>query len=379
MAEVKPEEAATPFTLKNVGSGFEGRIDDVFSGLDALEQQHFTLQQSKTDTEDYDNLKSDDDDDDDDDGVVGVSTSSRSRSLQQQKGDYAQEGRHDLSSSGQYQHERAEAEKYSSPRKDSDRGSLSRDRNKDSFRGKGTHWHSEETQSQRPDTQFRRPRGRAPHAQSRVPDHRKRPQNWTYYSLEDVTGADMSEKSNTQAALAFLDERRKLHEQGDDEDHAMEAKEVFDAGSGACSKGLFSFSKRSKTSSLDCKTSGKDKAVAEGVERVVQGDGTVVETSSEQGQDEVSNKLTITSMDDEVSGKSAITCIEGEASGKSTITSFEDKAAGKSTITSIEVEASGKSTITSLELEEDITAETKPTFKSRKGIRRNIRSRDDDE
>lgn len=40
----------------------------------------------------------------------------------------------------------------------------------------------------------------------RVPDFRKNPSKWTKYSLEDVKDEDMSERSNTAAALSFLKE-----------------------------------------------------------------------------------------------------------------------------------------------------------------------------
>ncbi|CAD6203449.1 GSCOCG00009767001-RA-CDS [Cotesia congregata] len=44
----------------------------------------------------------------------------------------------------------------------------------------------------------------SPFANHGVPDYHKNPQKWTKYSLDDVNEADMSDKKNTQAALAFL-------------------------------------------------------------------------------------------------------------------------------------------------------------------------------
>lgn len=44
----------------------------------------------------------------------------------------------------------------------------------------------------------------SPFANHGVPDYHKNPQKWTKYSLHDVNEADMSDKKNTQAALAFL-------------------------------------------------------------------------------------------------------------------------------------------------------------------------------
>lgn len=58
-------------------------------------------------------------------------------------------------------------------------------------------------------TDFQIPRNRAPKPRN-VPGYRKNPEKWTCYSLEDVSSADMSEATNTSAALAFLEERRKL-------------------------------------------------------------------------------------------------------------------------------------------------------------------------
>lgn len=43
-------------------------------------------------------------------------------------------------------------------------------------------------------------------ASSRIPDHCVNPHKWTKYSLEDVKSEDMSERSNTAAAFAFLKE-----------------------------------------------------------------------------------------------------------------------------------------------------------------------------
>ena len=362
MAGVKEEDVATPFMLKGAGSSFVGRSGDVFGGLDALEQQHFVHERSRVDTDDNDNLRSDDDDDD---GFVETSASLRSKSEQQKKGD-DRDRKRDLLSVGESQPERDEPDKCSLRERDSGhRDSLSRDSghrdslsgdgghrdslsghsghrdnlsgdsgHRDSLQGKDRHWHSQGRLGQKPDSQFRRPRGRAPGVHNWVPDHKKHPQHWTYYSLEDVMGSDMSEKSNTQAALAFLEDRRRLREQQEREEVGVEGKEVFDAGSGACSKGLFSFSKRSRISAIDRRTSSKDQAVAEGLDRVMPGDCAVLAASSEWEQH--------------------------EASGKSTITR-EDEASGKSTLTNVEEDEA-----------------TKPTFKSRKGIRRNIRCRDDD-
>ncbi|XP_033194587.1 uncharacterized protein LOC117159136 [Bombus vancouverensis nearcticus] len=54
---------------------------------------------------------------------------------------------------------------------------------------------------------FKRPEGPAPRAISRnIPDFHKNPHKWKKYSLDDVSNDDMTEESNTRAALSFLKE-----------------------------------------------------------------------------------------------------------------------------------------------------------------------------
>ena len=55
---------------------------------------------------------------------------------------------------------------------------------------------------------FRPPRGRVPHQRgrgryNRVPDHGKRPDNVTYYNLEDVSRSDMSDRLVTFLSVNF--------------------------------------------------------------------------------------------------------------------------------------------------------------------------------
>lgn len=52
----------------------------------------------------------------------------------------------------------------------------------------------------------------------RVPDFRKNPQKWTKYTLNDVKDEDMSEKSNTAAAMSFLKELEARKETNDEMD-----------------------------------------------------------------------------------------------------------------------------------------------------------------
>lgn len=52
---------------------------------------------------------------------------------------------------------------------------------------------------------FNRPQDPAPRARCKtIPDHHKNPHKWVRYSLDDVSNEDMTERSNTQAALSFL-------------------------------------------------------------------------------------------------------------------------------------------------------------------------------
>lgn len=54
---------------------------------------------------------------------------------------------------------------------------------------------------------FKRPEGPAPRALSRsIPDFHKNPHKWKKYTLDDVSNDDMTEESNTRAALSFLKE-----------------------------------------------------------------------------------------------------------------------------------------------------------------------------
>ncbi|KAH0955191.1 hypothetical protein HN011_010529 [Eciton burchellii] len=63
---------------------------------------------------------------------------------------------------------------------------------------------------------FNRPQGPAPRAKCKViPDYHKNPHKWVKYSLDDVSNEDMTDRSNTQAAMSFLrelKERKKKEE-----------------------------------------------------------------------------------------------------------------------------------------------------------------------
>jgi len=66
---------------------------------------------------------------------------------------------------------------------------------------------------------FKKPDKFKPRGKS-VPDHRKHPDKWTKYSLADVSPDDMSDRSNTKAALQFLNKLK--------EDKAGEKEEPAD-------------------------------------------------------------------------------------------------------------------------------------------------------
>ena len=104
-------------------------------------------------------------------------------------------------------------------------------------------------QSRRSRADFRPPRGLPPRQRQRgVPDFKKNPDKWTCYTLGDVSEKDMSERSNTNAALAFLDERKKEREKQERLALGLpEEEEKFDVSVGACSQGAIQFKRSSKT------------------------------------------------------------------------------------------------------------------------------------
>lgn len=72
---------------------------------------------------------------------------------------------------------------------------------------------------------FKRPEGPAPRANFRsIPDYHRNPHKWVKYSLDDVSSEDMTEHSNTQAAMSFLRElkARKEKEKVDESDEEMD-------------------------------------------------------------------------------------------------------------------------------------------------------------
>ena len=60
---------------------------------------------------------------------------------------------------------------------------------------------------------FKRPRGFARPARKLAPDFRDHPERWTKYDLSDVASDQMSDRSNTAAAMEFLHAQRKRNEE----------------------------------------------------------------------------------------------------------------------------------------------------------------------
>lgn len=60
-----------------------------------------------------------------------------------------------------------------------------------------------------------------------VPDYIKNPKKWKYYSLSDVTPEQMSDKSNTQTALAFIREMEEREINKDDDEAIDETGAIF--------------------------------------------------------------------------------------------------------------------------------------------------------
>ncbi|XP_034250743.1 protein TSSC4 [Thrips palmi] len=66
---------------------------------------------------------------------------------------------------------------------------------------------------------FKRPEMPAPRrARNSLADHQRNPHKWTKYSLGDVSSQDMSDRSNTAAALSFLQELKARKDNSSDMD-----------------------------------------------------------------------------------------------------------------------------------------------------------------
>lgn len=81
---------------------------------------------------------------------------------------------------------------------------------------------------------FKRPEGPAPRASTKnIPDYHRNPHKWVKYSLGDVSNEDMTEQSNTHAALSFLKElrARRLRERAVEDQSKMDINETEETDS----------------------------------------------------------------------------------------------------------------------------------------------------
>lgn len=99
-----------------------------------------------------------------------------------------------------------------------------------------------------------------------LPGHLECPEKWKKYTLSDVSDDQLSQASNSKAAFAFLEERRKIREQEEEEEKMTEA----DVKNFACSKGLFSFKPQGTTLLKKSKLKEKSRDVLHTVSSDVQ-------------------------------------------------------------------------------------------------------------
>lgn len=163
-----------------------------------------------------------------------------------------------------------------------------------------------------------------------VPDYKLHPDRWTEYSLEDV---DTSDASNKAAALDFLHERRKLRE-------TSLKEECMDLDVSACSKGQITFKKPNKGKGTDSQSKGQSQDMM-----VVK---SVIEENMESDDSDMKD---------------------------STVGSDFDLASGSREGTSL------KRKFESIEIQDETkTGEVESvSFKSRKSVKRNFRSRNSQE
>lgn len=106
------------------------------------------------------------------------------------------------------------------------------------------------------DWNFKRP-SRPPQKLNRqqVPDFKKHPEKYTHYTLEDISDKDMSERTNQRAAYEFLEGRKLERERQRAESSDEEQK--FDVNNAACSQGKITFShkKQNKNQSNEAEKS----------------------------------------------------------------------------------------------------------------------------
>lgn len=98
---------------------------------------------------------------------------------------------------------------------------------------------------------FKRPEGPAPRASFRsIPDYHRNPHKWVKYSLE-VSSEDMTERSNTQAAMSFLRElkARREKEKVDECDEEMDV-EPCESNASDSTETRFKSKKRASSSQI---------------------------------------------------------------------------------------------------------------------------------
>lgn len=295
------------FSLQGADHTFKGRLNDIFGNLESMEKKHEAYEKTRKISgqlkEDESLFKQEPE--------LGIIDSSRQRS-----GD-KRVSTEDLD----YLGTRSQVKKVCTDNEHAEEGD-------NCTSSEDKEW-AENTESPRPghlqhQFQFISPRGLAPRIrQSRVPDFRKNPDRWTHYTLKDVD--DISESSNKRAALTFLDEHRKLKEEKELQESEIEPEETFDTSVGACSKGVLSFSKRTKGN-----TDFEDKTLDKGV----------------LSQDTTSAEVDVSTVSTNLNLESAVL--------------DEDDPDETADSVSAKIPHGAK-------------------FKSRKGIKRNIRSRDEDD
>ncbi|XP_069133993.1 uncharacterized protein [Argopecten irradians] len=220
MQEKGKPEGSPDFTIFSSNDGFSNRCKDVFSCLQSLEDKHVARDKSIADEESNKILKSDPTFEDTETlskkikkpGILPLNSTSR----------------HPESDGGERKGlKRPSSELYVPPYKK--RG----DNSQSDFK------------SRKMDADFKLPPQRFPR-KNKVPDFKVNPSKWKKYTLEDVSNEDMSQAANTQAAFAFLEERRKLREAAEGKEEEVKA----DVEGGACSQGAIVFKRPPKKGTL---------------------------------------------------------------------------------------------------------------------------------
>ncbi|XP_033742574.1 uncharacterized protein LOC117329007 [Pecten maximus] len=211
---------SSDFTILSGNDGFSNRCKDVFSCLQTLEDKHVAHDKSISEEGSQHLLKAD---------PTVEDTETISRKFK--KPDNLPSPRNSTSRL-QKSHEderkglkRPSSELYVPP-----------------YKKRGDNPESD-NKSSKTDSDFKLPPQRFPNQRkNKVPDFKLNPNKWKKYTLEDVSNEDMSQAANTQAAFAFLEERRKLREAADGKEEEVKA----DVEGGACSQGAIVFKRPTK-------------------------------------------------------------------------------------------------------------------------------------